>query len=58
MPDSHNTIDQSKDTLTGSMTNSKPVPNPTQSKMKNVRKPVKQNAESRKHVFNSTNDNT
>ena len=28
------------------MTNFKPVPNPTQPKRKNVRKPVKQNAES------------
>ena len=44
MPDSHNTIDQSNDTH--SMTNFKPVPNPTQPKRKNVRKPVKQNAES------------
>ena len=46
IPDSHNTVDQSNDTI--SMTNSKPVPNPTQSKRKNVRKPViiMQNAES------------
>ena len=46
MPDSHNTVDQSNNTI--SMTNSKPVPNPKQSKRKNVRKPViiMQNAES------------
>ena len=44
MPDSHNTVDQSDDTV--NMSNSKPVPNPTQSKRKNVRKPVIVNAES------------
>ena len=42
MPDSHNTVDQSNDTV--SMSNSKPVANPTQSRRKN-RKPVMQNAE-------------
>ena len=44
MPDSHNTVDQSDDTVNKS--NSKLVPNPTQSKRKNVRKPVIVNAES------------
>ena len=44
MPDSHNTVDQSNDTV--SMSNFKPVPNPTQSKRKSVRKPVIQKAES------------
>ena len=36
MPDSHNTVDQSNDTVT--INNSKSVPNPTQSKRKHVKK--------------------
>ena len=44
MPDSHNTVDQSNDTVTINI--SKSIPNPTQSKRKNVRKPVTVNTES------------
>ena len=44
MPDSHNTVDQSNDTVT--INNSKSVPNPTQSKRKHVKKTVTLNTES------------
>ena len=44
MPDSHNTVDQSNDTVT--INNFKPVPNPTQSKKKNIRKSATVNTES------------